>query len=69
MKDPVLSIVRRGNEFLFVVNSPTGKPEDAQVGLTKTIGNMPKSFHLMLYGYGSSENNWDSIQVLVTKKE
>ena len=67
MKDPVLSIVRRGNEFLFVINSPTGKPEDAQIGLTKTIGNMPKSFHLMLYGYGSSENNWDWARVVVAK--
>ena len=67
MKDPVLSIVRRGNEFLFVINSPNGKPEDAQVGLTKTISNMPKSFHLMLYGYGSSENNWDWARVVVAK--
>ena len=59
MKDPVLSIVRRGDEFLFVINNPKGKPQDAQIGLTKTISNMPRSFHLMLYGYGSSENNWD----------
>jgi hypothetical protein len=67
MKDPVLSIVRRGDEFLFVLNRPNGKPEDAQVGLTKTIRNMPRSFHLMLYGYGSSENNWDSARVVVAK--
>jgi hypothetical protein len=67
MKDPVLSVVRRGDEFLFVLNSPTGKPADAQVGLTKTIRNMPRSFHLMLYGYGSSENNWDWARVVVAK--
>lgn len=67
MKDPVLSIVRRGDEFLFVLNSANGKPEDAQVGLTKSIRNMPKAFHLMLYGYGSSENNWDFARVVVAK--
>jgi hypothetical protein len=67
MKDPVLSVVRRGDEFLFVINSPTGKPEDAQIGLKATVKNMPKSFHLMLYGYGSSENNWTSARVTVAK--
>ncbi len=67
MKNPVLSVVRRGDEFLFVINSPNGKPEDAQIGLTATVKNMPKSFHLMLYGYGTSENNWDSARVVVAK--
>ena len=67
MKNPFLSIVRRGDEFLFVINSPDGKAEDAQIGLTKTIKNMPKSFHLMLYGYGSSENNWSAARVVVAK--
>ncbi|HEY0049946.1 MAG TPA: hypothetical protein VGB68_11700 [Pyrinomonadaceae bacterium] len=67
MKNPVLSVVRRGDEFLFIINSADGKPEDAQVGLTKTIKNMPKSFHLMLYGFGSSENNWNTARVVVAK--
>jgi hypothetical protein len=67
MKNPVLSVVRRGDEFLFVINDPKGKPEDAQVGLTATIKNLPKSFHVMLYGYGSSENNWDAARVVVAK--
>lgn len=67
MKNPYLSIVRRGDEFLFIINKPDGKSEDAQVGLTKTIKNMPNSFHLMLYGYGSSENNWSSARVVVAK--
>jgi hypothetical protein len=68
MKNPVLSVVRRGDEFLFILNSPDGKPEDAQIGLTKTVRNMPKSFHVMLYGFGSSENNWDSVRVVVAKQ-
>ncbi|HEY0462368.1 MAG TPA: hypothetical protein VGC97_24760 [Pyrinomonadaceae bacterium] len=67
MKNPVLSVVRRGDEFLFVINSADGKPEDAQVGLKTVVKNMPKSFHLMLYGYGSSENNWDSARVTIAK--
>jgi hypothetical protein len=53
---------------LFILNSPDGKPEDAQIGLTKTVRNMPKSFHVMLYGFGSSENNWDSVRVVVAKQ-
>ena len=59
--NPTLSIARRGDEYLFALNG--------QVGLQKTVKNLPKSFRVMLYGYGSSENNWDSVQVLVTKKQ
>lgn len=58
--NPTLSIARRGDEYLFALNG--------QVGLQKTIKNLPRGFHLMLYGYGSSENNWDSVQILMTKK-
>ncbi|HEX8637837.1 MAG TPA: hypothetical protein VF692_07245, partial [Pyrinomonadaceae bacterium] len=67
MKNPYLSIVRRGEEFLFVLNSAEGKAEDAQIGLKTNIRNLPKSFHLMLYGFGSSENNWSSARVVVAK--
>ena len=58
--NPTLSIARRGDEYLFALNG--------QIGLQKTIKNLPRSFHVMLYGYGSSENNWDSVQVLMPKK-
>lgn len=68
MKNPILAIVRNGDEFLFVINDPKGKPEAAQVGLKTTIKNMPKSFTVMLYGFGTSENNWDSARVAVLKK-
>ena len=57
---PTLSIARRGDEYLFALNG--------QVGLQKNIKNLPRAFRLMLYGYGSSENNWDSAQILVPKK-
>ena len=58
--NPTLSIARRGDEYLFALNG--------QIGLQKTIKNLPRSFHVMLYGYGSSETNWDSVQVLMSKK-
>ncbi len=58
--NPTLSIARRGDEYLFALNG--------QVGLQKPVKNLPRSFRVMLYGYGSSENNWDSVQVLVPKK-
>ena len=59
IKNPTLAIVRRGDEFLFMLNG--------QEGLSKTIRNMPRSFHVMLYGFGSSENNWDSVRVVMAK--
>jgi len=58
--NPTLSIARRGDEYLFALNG--------QVGLQKVVKNLPRGFHVMLYGYGSSENNWDSVQVLMSKK-
>jgi len=67
LKNPVLAVIRRGDEFLFVLNGPDSPPQDAQVGLTKTIKNLPRSFRVMLYGFGSSENNWDSVRVVVAK--
>ncbi|MDQ1610382.1 MAG: hypothetical protein QOG00_313 [Pyrinomonadaceae bacterium] len=67
LKNPVLAIIRRGDEFLFVLNGPDSPPQDAQIGLKKTIKNLPRSFRVMLYGFGSSENNWDSLRVVVAK--
>jgi hypothetical protein len=67
LKNPVIAIVRRGDEFLFVLNGPDSPPQDAQVGLRKTIKNLPRSFHVMLYGFGSSENDWDAVRVVTLK--
>jgi hypothetical protein len=57
--NPTLSIARRGDEYFFALNG--------QVGLQKRIKNMPRSFHVMIYGYGSSENNWDSVRVVTAR--
>lgn len=68
MKNPVLLIVRKGDEFSFYLNDAKGAPQDAQLALKATIKNLPKSFHVMLFGYGSSENNWDGVRVVIPKK-
>ena len=67
MKNPVLGLVRRGDEFLFILNAPDAPAEAAQVGLRKTIKNLPRTFHVMLYGYGSSEDDWDAVRVVTLK--
>jgi hypothetical protein len=67
MKNPVLLLVRKGDQFSFYINGPAAKPQDAQLGLQTTIKNLPKSFHVMLYGFGSSENNWDGVRIAVPK--
>lgn len=68
IKNPVLAVVRRGDEFLFVLNAPGSPAEAAQVGLTKTVKNLPRSFRVMLYGFGSSENDWESVRVVTPKQ-
>ncbi|MBV9927350.1 MAG: hypothetical protein JOZ96_20195 [Acidobacteria bacterium] len=68
IKNPVLGIVRRGDEFLFVLNGPDSPPQDAQVGLTRTLKNLPRTFRVMLYGFGSSENDWDAVRVVTIKQ-
>jgi hypothetical protein len=60
IKNPTLSIARKGDDFFFALNG--------QVGLQSTIKNQPHSFHVMLYGFGSSENNWDSVHVVTPKQ-
>lgn len=67
MKNPVLLVVRKGDEFSFYLNDAKAAPQDAQMALKSNVKNLPKSFHVMLYGYGSSENNWDGVRVVVPK--
>ena len=67
MRDPVLLLVRKGDLFNFYINGPKANPQDAQLGLSATIKNLPKSFHVMLYGFGSSENNWDGVRIFASK--
>ena len=61
LDNPTLSVARRGDDYFFALNG--------EVGLQKSIRNMPRDFRVMLYGYGSSVNNWESIRVVVPKKK
>lgn len=58
--NPVLGIVRRGDEFLFMLNG--------EMGMQKTVKNLPKEFWLMLYGFGSSEVAWTAARVVTVKQ-
>src|SRR5215218_3357577 len=60
IKNPTLGIVRKGDEFHFMLNG--------EEGLRKTIKNLPRAFHVMLYGFGSSQNDWDSVRVVTVKQ-
>jgi hypothetical protein len=59
-KNPHLGIARRGDQIYFMLNR--------EVGLQQTIRNLPLDFKVMLYGFGSTENNWDSVYVQTAKK-
>jgi hypothetical protein len=60
IKNPTLGIARKGDDFFFAING--------EVGLQSTLKNLPNSFRVMLYGFGSSENNWDAIHVVTPKQ-
>lgn len=58
-KSPTLAIVRRRDQLMFVLNG--------EVGIQKTFTDLPKNFHVMLYGVSSSENSWGPIRVVSAK--
>jgi hypothetical protein len=59
--NPTLSIARRGDEFIFALNG--------QVGLQKTVRGFPRTTRVMLYGFGTSENVWDSVRVTTVRPQ
>lgn len=54
-KSPRLGIARRGDQVYFMLNR--------QVGLERTIRSLSPNFKVMIYGFGSSENIWESVFV------
>ena len=56
VKNPTLAIARRAGELLFLLNG--------EVGVQKSIKDLPREFHVMLYGFGTSQNDWDSVRVV-----
>jgi hypothetical protein len=59
-KTPKLGIARRGDKVFFMLNR--------EVGLESTIRGVSPNFKIMLYGFGTSENNWDSVAVQTLKQ-
>ena len=60
-KSPRLGIARRGDQVFFMLNG--------QVGLEHTVRAMPRNFKVMLYGFGTTENHWDSVSVQTLKQQ
>ena len=59
-KTPRLGIGRRGDQIFFMLNG--------EVGLERTVRGLPPNFKVMLYGFGTTENNWDSITVKTVRQ-
>jgi hypothetical protein len=59
-KTPRLGIARRGEKVFFMLNR--------EVGLESTVRGVSANFKVMLYGFGNSENNWDSVAVQTLKQ-
>ena len=62
-KSLTLGIGRRGDDFYFMLNG--------EVGLQKNFRNLPATFRVMLYGFGKSKDEWESVSVVTPegKKE
>lgn len=58
-QSPTIAIARRGDKLMFLLNG--------EVGLEVRAGNLPRDFHVMLYGFSSSDNSWNSIRVVTAK--
>jgi hypothetical protein len=59
-KSPRLGIVRLGETVLFMLNG--------EEGLRHTVRGLPSGFKVMLYGFGTTENNWDFVSVKTLKQ-
>ena len=59
-KNPKLGIARRGDQVYFMLNR--------EIGLERTIRGLSPEFKVMLYGFGATENHWDSIFVQTMKQ-
>jgi hypothetical protein len=59
-KTPKLGIARRGEKIFFMLNR--------EIGLESTVRGVSPNFKVMLYGFGNSENNWDSVAVQTLKQ-
>jgi hypothetical protein len=58
-QSPMIAIARRGDTVMFLLNG--------EVGVQVKAANLQRDFHVMLYGYSSSENSWNSVRVVTAK--
>lgn len=54
-----LGIGRRGDQIFLMVND--------KVALERKVGGLGSSFKVMLYGFGTTETNWDAVSVQTMK--
>jgi hypothetical protein len=60
-KSPTLGIGRRGEDYFFMLNG--------EVGLQKKIKNLPPNFRVMLYGFGTSKDEWESVSIITPEQK
>jgi hypothetical protein len=60
-KSPTLGIGRRGEDYFFMLNG--------EVGLQKNIKNLPLNFRVMLYGFGTSKDEWESVSIITPEQK
>ena len=60
-KSPTIGIGRRGDDFFFMLNG--------EVGMKKTIKNLPSTFRVMLYGFGTSKDEWESVSIITPEQK
>jgi hypothetical protein len=60
-KSPTLGIGRRGDDYFFMLNG--------EVGLQKNIKNLPLNFRVMLYGFGTSKDEWESVSIITPEQK
>lgn len=60
-KSPTLGIGRRGDDYFFMLNG--------EVGLQKKIKNLPATFRVMLYGFGTSKDEWESVSIITPEQK
>ena len=60
-KSPTIGIGRRGDDYFFMLNG--------EVGMKKTIKNLPPTFRVMLYGFGTSKDEWESVSIITPEQK
>lgn len=60
-KSPTIGIGRRGDDYFFMLNG--------EVGMQKKIKNLSSTFRVMLYGFGTSKDEWEMVSIITPEKK